>query len=103
MIAQRTIVAPSDEETGTSDKPTTGTDFSRLTSAWVLILASLAAGHRDALAGQRTWKNSSADFNASSSWVETTTPGSNDVAYFNSAPNTQPILTSNLSIAGLYF
>ena len=52
---------------------------------------------------QQVWKNTGTDFNSGASWVSGTAPVAGDVAAFSGAAVTQPNLTSNTSIAGLYF
>jgi autotransporter-associated beta strand protein len=51
---------------------------------------------------QRVWNNTGTNFNSNASW-NGSFPGANDVAAFTTAPVTQPQLTANDTIAGLYF
>ena len=51
---------------------------------------------------QRVWNNTGTNFNSNASWSGSF-PGANDVAAFATAPVTQPQLTANDTIAGLYF
>src|SRR6266567_6761830 len=55
---------------------------------------------------QQVWKNTAGntDFNAGASWVSGTAPGGSvDVAAFIAAEVSQPQLTADTSIAGLFF
>ena len=52
---------------------------------------------------QQVWKNTGTNFNAGAGWVSGTAPAAGDVGAFTSAEVTNPQLTANTSIAGLYF
>lgn len=55
---------------------------------------------------QQVWKNTNVgvtDFNAGPSWTSGVAPGAGDVAAFSGAQVSQPNLTANTSISGLYF
>src|SRR5438128_5156956 len=51
---------------------------------------------------QRVWQNTGTDFNSNASWPGSK-PGANDVAAFNAAAVTQPNMSADATIAGLYF
>lgn len=51
---------------------------------------------------QHVWANTASDYNANGSWAATA-PAAGDVGAFNTAPTMQPVLTSSLSNAGLFF
>jgi autotransporter-associated beta strand protein len=68
----------------------------------VLVVLGLVAG-RSASAADRIWANTSTSWNSGSSWTGGVAPVPGDRAIFNSASVTDPFLTSNVSIANLYF
>lgn len=56
-----------------------------------------------ASAAQIIWSATGTNYNSGPSWNGNTPPGAGDVATFTHALVTQPILTGNISNAGLYF
>src|SRR5260370_40133205 len=71
--------------------------------ARAIVVALIIFTPQRVLATDKVWKNSSTTFNASGSWNPSGTPGSSDVADFNSAMVTQPNLSGSLTILELYF
>ncbi|CAN5779332.1 hypothetical protein BH09VER1_BH09VER1_17550 [soil metagenome] len=65
-------------------------------AAALLLATSLAQ------AANMSWLNAGTDFNTASNW-NTTTPGTGDVALFNTAASVQPNLSSSLTIQELSF
>lgn len=66
----------------------------------VAVAAAVACGN-SAQAATKTWNNSGTDWNTSANWTGGS-PGSSDIAQFNSTFSNQPSLSASTSVGGIW-